>query len=1307
LVPSEFDIAYDVMLRFRMNSDELSRARAADFLAAGGEMGALMRVTDWTRTPVGPPQSWPISLKTAVGIMMSSRYAMFVWWGRHLANLYNDAYRPFLGKKHPNALGQSARDVWKEIWDLIGPRTEAVLERAESTFDEALLLVMDRFGYPEETYFTFSYSPLRNDRREVGGIFAAVTDETLRVIGERRLRLLREIAAASSRTHIPEQVCAVAAECISPSARDLPFALLYLTDPGGKTARLAAQVGMEPGSPGAASCVELNNAASRWPLAQAASNNALVVVEDLSSRFEQLPTGAWDRAPDRAAVVPLGEQGQAGVAGFLIVGLNPYLVFDEKYRGFIELLGGQIAAGIANARAYQEERKRAETLAEIDRAKTAFFSNVSHEFRTPLTLILGSLEDLLAKPPDQLARDGYELGAIAQRSGLRLLKLVNTLLDFSRIEAGRAQACYEPTDLASLTAELVSNFQSACDKAGLSLDVDFPPIDEPVYVDREMWEKIVLNLVSNAFKFTHAGGITVALHRDGNQVALSVRDTGIGISEGEIPRLFERFHRVEGARGRGDEGTGIGLALVQELIKLQQGSIDVVSSIGRGTTFTVRLPFGSAHVPSAQIEGARTQIPNTTRAEAFVSEALGWLPGGAEGVEYPLVPSLQNPGEKRSRILVADDNADMREYLRRALATRYDVISVSDGKEALVTAAEVHPDLVLTDVMMPSLDGFALLEQLRANPDLQEIPVIVLSARAGEEAKIDGLRMGADDYIVKPFSSRELLARVSSILDLAAMRRREAQKLRQEVKQLDARYRLMVDAVTDYAIYMLDHDGIVTSWNAGGRRFKGYDDAEIIGQHFSRFYTEEDQTAGLPAKALATASRDGKFEGEGWRVRKNGERFWAHVVVDPIRDHNGEIIGFTKITRDVTERHEAQRALETARDRMLQAQKMEAIGQLTGGIAHDFNNLLAAILGSLELLQRRVPKELPQLMRLVDNAVRGAQRGAALTQRMLAFARRQELNLEPVDIPALVRGMTELLERSIGPTITIETRFPLGLSRVTADPNQLEMALLNLIVNARDAMPNGGGIIVSARPASVARDRINDLEPGEYVCLSVVDAGEGMDEATLARAMDPFFTTKEPGKGTGLGLPMVHGLAQQSGGRLLLKSRKGEGTTAELWLPTAKGRAAVSPEVVAEPEKKAKMRPLEVVVVDDDSLVLTNMAAMLEDLGHRVFEASSGQQALEILRRESTADLVITDYAMPKMTGLQLIQQIRAEWPAMPVILATGYAELPRDADPTLPKLAKPFFQNDLMQAVNSVVRGGRSTTRILQFRQLGTPQNS
>lgn len=383
---------------------------------------------------------------------------------------------------------------------------------------------------------------------------------------------------------------------------------------------------------------------------------------------------------------------------------------------------------------------------------------------------------------------------------------------------------------------------------------------------------------------------------------------------------------------------------------------------------------------------------------------------------------------------------------------------------------------------------------------------------------------------------------------------------------------------------------------------------------------------------------------------------------------------------------------------------MEAVGQLTGGIAHDFNNLLAVVLGSLELLQRRVPAGQPQLTRLVDNATRAAQRGAALTQRMLAFARRQELNLKPVDVPALVRGMSELLERSIGSSVLIETRFPLSLSSVTADPNQLEMAVLNLVVNARDAMADGGSILISARPVGIARGNNSALEPGEYICLSIEDTGEGMDEATLALAMDPFFTTKEVGKGTGLGLPMVQGLAEQSGGRFFLKSRKGEGTTAELWLPVATVEAAPAVND-AEPEKEAETGKgsLVLVVVDDDNLILANMVAMLEDLGHRVFEASSGQQALDILRRESTIDLVITDQVMPQMTGLQLIRQIKAERPDLPVILATGYAELPPDADTRLPRLAKPFRQYDLAQSINYAVRPRRrSTGRVVQFRKPG-----
>ena len=496
----------------------------------------------------------------------------------------------------------------------------------------------------------------------------------------------------------------------------------------------------------------------------------------------------------------------------------------------------------------------------------------------------------------------------------------------------------------------------------------------------------------------------------------------------------------------------------------------------------------------------------------------------------------------------------------------------------------------------------------------------------------------------------------------------------------DGRYRLLLEAVTDYAIYMLDEGGIVSSWNPGAKRFKGYEEAEILGEHFSRFYTSEDRQAGLPQRALQTAAREGRFEGEGWRVRKDGARFWAHVVIDPIRDPSGAVVGYAKITRDLTERMETQKALEHAREALFQSQKMDALGQLTGGVAHDFNNLLTAILGSLELALKRLPDD-PKVRILIDNAIQGAQRGATLTQRMLAFARRQELKTEAIDAPALVRGMAELLQRSLGPSTRIETHFPLTMARVQADANQLEMALMNLVVNARDAMPRGGAIILAAREETVSPGQTHPLPPGAYVCLSVTDRGEGMDEVVLARAMEPFFTTKGTGKGTGLGLSMVHGMAEQSGGRFILKSQKGEGTTAELWLPAAHTEAAP----IAKPRENALdiiVRPLVVLAVDDDSLVLLNTAAMLEDLGHTVLEASSGEAALDLLRRAGRVDLVIADYAMPHMTGAQLAQIIRADWPQMPILLATGYAELPPGTGADLPRLAKPFRQEDLARAI-------------------------
>ena len=572
------------------------------------------------------------------------------------------------------------------------------------------------------------------------------------------------------------------------------------------------------------------------------------------------------------------------------------------------------------------------------------------------------------------------------------------------------------------------------------------------------------------------------------------------------------------------------------------------------------------------------------------------------------------------------------------------------------------------------------------------IPQRVLSVAArdgkfqaeGWRVRKDGSRFWAFVIIDAIYDNGEIIGYAKITRDLTE--RREAEE---ELRRSEELFRRLVEGVTDYAIYMLDPAGIVSNWNAGAQRIKGYGPDEIVGQHFSIFYTEEDRSRGEPARSLAIAEREGRFEAEAWRQRRDGSRFWANVVIDAIRDPAGGLVGFAKITRDITERREAQLALERTREALAHSQKIEAIGKLTGGVAHDFNNLLTVVLGSLDLLRRYLPGDDPRITRLLDNALQGAQRGASLTQRMLAFARRQELDLRPVDLVELTRGMRDLLQRSLGPQIVIETRFPRSLDNVTVDPHQLETALLNLAVNARDAMPAGGILTIAARNEATVGGA--SLRPGRYVRLTLRDTGEGMDADTLMRATEPFFTTKGTGKGTGLGLSMVHGMVEQLGGQLILHSKPGEGTTAELWLPAAEQRATpqASATEVREIEQGA---PLTILAVDDDALVLSNTRAMLEDLGHTVLVAYSGEQALEKFERTPTIDLVITDQAMPKMTGIELAKKIKGRRPDMPIILATGYAELPPSMDAAMARLSKPFRQEALAEAVANAVGESRET---------------
>ena len=720
----------------------------AHWLVGGGEMGKLIRSMDWSMTPLGPIGSWPQSLRTTVSLCLASNFPISLVWGPGHVQIYNDGYWPICGAKHPYSMGQDFRECWASPWPVIGGAFDRALA-GETSFLEDQRMFLDRNGFPEEAFFTFSFSPIRDETGGVGGLFHPVIETTGKMLAGRRTRALRDLAARTGDAKSVEEVFALTAHSLAAHQLDVPFVLLYSFDAEGGSARLAAGAGLAAGNVARPEAVDSNGSGQpSWPFAEVLRTGLAVEVGGLDRRFGPLLCGPYPEPPHTAVLLPITPPGSRQPVAALVAGVSPRLPLDEVYRAFYDLLGSTVVAAVANARAYQEERRRAEAFAEIDRAKTAFFSNVSHEFRTPLTLMLGPVEDALADaadPPSPRQRERLE---VAHRNALRLHKLVNALLDFSRIEAGRVRAAYRPTDLAPLTAELASNFRSACERAGLDLVVDCTPLPEPVYVDRDMWEKIVLNLVSNAFKYTREGRIEVRLAARGGCAELAVRDTGTGIPADQVPRLFERFHRVEGAWGRTQEGTGIGLALVRELARLHGGEVRAESEEGRGSVFTVSVPFGTGHLPADRIEAGGVLDSTAVGAAPFVEEALRWLPDGPatapslpattpapEGVTAGGVGRAGSASGGRGRVLLADDNADMRDYVRRLLADRYDVTAVADGPSALASARERPPDLILSDVMMPGLDGFGLLRELRADARTRSLPVLLLSARAGEEAR--------------------------------------------------------------------------------------------------------------------------------------------------------------------------------------------------------------------------------------------------------------------------------------------------------------------------------------------------------------------------------------------------------------------------------------------------------------------------------------------------------------------------------------------------------------------------------------------
>jgi PAS domain S-box-containing protein len=1129
--------------------------RARDFLLAAGEIGELVRSLDWSATPFGAPENWSPALRTIVHTLLANRFPQLLWWGPEYISIYNDAYRPILGRKHPWALGKPVRDCWSEIWDILKPLIDTPFKGGPATWSEDIELQINRAGFIEETHFTVAYSAVPDETAPggIGGVLATVHEITEKVVGQRRITVLRDLGARTAEARTAQEACMISAAMLRPHIKDIPFALLYLADASGTQARIAASCGVDEGADIRPPVIHLDDSTSPWSFAMAHRTGQMQVVKDLSSRFVAVPPGPWPDPPQCAAILPIRSQVGRQTAGFLIAGLSSRLQFDEGYQNFLELATSQIAAAIANAQVYEEERKRAEALAEIDRAKTAFFSNVSHEFRTPLTLLLGPLEDALSNSHGILPMEAAASLTVSHRNALRLLRLVNTLLDFSRIEAGRAQACYQPVDLAPLTAELASNFQSLCQKAGLRLIVHCTALttDEPAYVDRDMWEKIVLNLLSNAFKFTFQGEIEVRLEPAEGRALLTVRDTGVGIPFEELPRMFQRFHRIEDSRGRTHEGTGIGLALVQELVKLHGGTVSVSSVMGQGSTFRVAVPLGKAHLDPGRVGKAPEVGSISVTPAAFVEEALRWLPDEPQRYSQPLdrpddgafpdrpAADVERLKEK-SRILWADDNADMRAYVCRLLGDRFDIAAVPDGKAALDAARARKPDLVLSDVMMPRLDGFGLLRELRADPQLCEIPVILLSARAGEEARIEGMEAQADDYLTKPFSARELIARVESHLKMSHFRHEATEAVREAER--NASLLASIVESSDDAIVSKNLEGIITSWNQGAERLFGYTAAEVIGNSINMLIPPDhiDEEPRI-LERLGRGERIDHFE--TIRVRKDGSRLNVSLTISPVKDAHGLVVGASKIARDITERVRQEQALQIANAALHQANA--DLQLFAHSASHDLQEPVRMLRVYTELLQETFGGQLGQVG---DEFIRHTVDGAARMENLLRGLRTYlqvsatyHPPLEETDAGEVLNKTLSALQAAIeesGASITVG-----ALPRVRVYEFQMEQLFQNLIGNAIRYCN------------SVPRIKIAATLQDKNWMFSVQDNGIGIEPRFKEQIFGAFkrLHTNSQYPGTGMGLAICQRIIERAGGRIWVESEPEKGSTFYFTIPTAGG----------------------------------------------------------------------------------------------------------------------------------------------------------
>lgn len=1222
-----------------------NHSAAEQIFTGSSEMAALMRSHDWSQTPFGAVETWPQSLRSSLSICLNSRFPIAIYWGQDYLLLYNDAWRPIVGDKHSWALGHPGREVWSEIWDDIGSELASVLATGEGTFHKDDLLSMYRFGYTEECYFEYTFNPIQGQDGAIDGVFNVVSETTYRVLNDRRSRLLRELAAKTGTAKTLEASCTLMLEALNSDPFDIPLALLYLIDSDGKQARLCNSSEFASGNLVNPAVIDLTTAddPNGWPIALAAQTAQPQEINNLVSRFGVLPGSPWAEPPQEAIVLPIAAPGQGKISGVLVAVASPRRRLDDNYRDFFTQIARQIAIAISNAQAYEAERQRAEALAEIDRAKTVFFNNISHEFRTPLTLMLGPTEDALSDlaeplPPAQQARI-----ETVQRNGIRLLKLVNTLLDFSRIEAGRAQATYEPTDLAVYTAELASVFRSTIERANLRLVVDCPILSESVYVDREMWEKIVFNLLSNAFKFTLEGEISVQLQQLGDRVELKVQDTGIGIPATELPHLFKRFHRVKGAKGRSFEGSGIGLSLVQELVQLHHGAIEVTSVEGEGTCLTIAIPTGTAHLPAKQINTAKNLTPTVKVTNFFVEEASRWLPEAntqfSQSAEFnsakPLqTSSLQPQSAKTARILVADDNADMRDYLKRLLSQRYKVEAAADGIAALNAIRRLSPDLVLSDVMMPELDGFELLRSLRSDLKTQQIPIILLSARAGEEARLEGLEAGADDYLTKPFSARELLARVEATLKLSKLRQETAAReyaLRAETEAVSVRLETVLAGINDHFV-VFDRNWRIAYLNEQAAVALGQPQENLLGQNIWDLFPD----------LVGTEFYDRLHQVMQDRIPTRFEYYyptwkrWFENRLYPTPD------GIVNLCSDISDRKQ----LEAERSRLLAQEQIAREDAETANrikdeflavLSHELRSPLNPILGWSKLLQNG-NLDAAKTKQGLATIERNARLQSELIEDLLDVSRilqgKLSLNVNRVNLAATIQAAIETVHLAAeAKSISVDVALDPKVGHVFGDATRLQQVVWNLLSNAVKFTAPGGRITVQLK------------QIGDLAQIAVSDNGKGIHPNFLPYVFDYFrqengATTRKFG-GLGLGLAIVRNLVELHGGTVQADSSGEElGATFIVNLPLMPVKTAVTPDIQSS-EPSLNLNGRQILVIDDETDSREFVAFVLELSGAKVTTATTAKEGLAILT-QCQPDILLSDIGMPDMDGYMLIRQIRA-----------------------------------------------------------------